>query len=186
MPGVQRRPSRVLSSVGCAMVPGVAAEMPVERCDECGFDAATWTHAGAVECIAVSAATVASALGRCDSHTLNERPDPQTWSPLECVDHIRRVFEHSRVVCESAIDHPDEPWSGDFSPELDTTPAVFDKAEIFRQLTDEADLNVHLFRWLDAERWEHAAIVYGMRWTAAFAAPHLCHELLHHTEDARC
>jgi hypothetical protein len=160
--------------------------MPVERCGECGFDAATWTRSGAIECIEASSATVAAALEPCGSETLNERPDPQTWSSLEYVDHIRRVFEHSRVVCESAIDPPEELWSGEFPPELDETPAVFDKAEILRELADEADLNVQLFRGLDLDQWEQAAIVYGMRWTPAFAAPHLCHELLHHTADVRC
>ena len=70
--------------------------------------------------VARAAELVDSALGPIDGPFLNERPDDETWSPLEYVEHIREVFAHSRLICEQALVASERAFGGAFPPAMNT------------------------------------------------------------------
>ncbi|WP_026919373.1 DinB family protein [Gordonia shandongensis] len=66
-------------------------------CVDCGFDPGTLTRAGVADRIAASAAGWETVLSR---PGVAERPDPQTWSPLEYACHVRDLYTVMRQRLE--------------------------------------------------------------------------------------
>lgn len=158
-------------------------ELTDDKCDDCGFDS---SHRGRQETIATIARAgelVDAALGGSDGRFLNERPDDQTWSPLEYVDHVREVFLHSRLICEMALASPEQTYNGDFPPGMSDRPATLGRREVVSGLREEAARNAALFSTVEEDQWTNAGLVSGMRWTLRFALLHICHELVHHSRD---
>jgi hypothetical protein len=60
-----------------------------QRCPECGFDGAAYDPRRAGDDIRALTSEWVGVLERAD---VRDRPDPQTWSPLEYSCHIRDVF----------------------------------------------------------------------------------------------
>lgn len=61
----------------------------VRPCPECGFDTRTVDLADVGDLVRTNATTWQSVLGRSD---VRDRPEPDTWSPLEYGCHVRDVF----------------------------------------------------------------------------------------------
>lgn len=161
----------------------MATELTDDRCDVCGFRSSERTREEAIALVAGAAPLLDDSLGPLDVAVLNRRPDGETWSMLEYVEHIREVFRHSRLICEQALDTPGEPYEGGFPPAMSEEPAGLDRREVIAALGDEAALNAALFRGVEDDHWGDAGLVSGMEWTIRFALPHICHELLHHRAD---
>lgn len=156
-----------------------------DRCASCGFDASTWTRTEMIAAISNAGSLLAESLDGTDTAALNTRSQPGVWSPLEYVDHIREVFQHSRLVCEQALTRSDEPYTDPFPPTLEPVPASLDPVTTIRALEDETRRNARMFAGLEDTEWNRASIVLDRRWTLAFALTHTLHELLHHHQDIR-
>lgn len=161
----------------------MATELTDDSCDACGFESSARGRDETISIVADAAQLIIEALGASDDAFLNRRPDSETWSPLEYVEHIREVFLHSRLICEQGLISPEEAYDGAFPPPMSSTPALLDRGEVGSALREEAERNAELFRRVREDQWADAGLVSGMRWTLRFALPHICHELLHHRDD---
>ena len=61
-------------------------------CPECGYDVRDFDRSRIGTMIRANAAEWEALLGDGDA-ALRQRPDPQTWSPLEYGFHVRDVYE---------------------------------------------------------------------------------------------
>jgi hypothetical protein len=82
-------------------------------CPECGMDTSRFGFRELPGLIRSNAAAWPAVLERAD---VRERPDPQTWSPLEYAAHVRDVFRIFDVRLQLVLDEDDpafENWDQD-------------------------------------------------------------------------
>ncbi len=160
-----------------------AATMPVETCDECGFDASRWTRQDAIRTIEHAADLVDAATEGLAPNRWNLRSRPDMWSIAEYVDHIRAVVEINRGGCELALQEPDRALPAFDHPPIDPETADLDPVLIMEELRDQAEVTARFFLARHGDEWDHALIVDGQRWTVGYTLTHLCHDLFHHLAD---
>lgn len=158
-------------------------ELTDDTCNDCGFDSSDRGRAATIAALTGAPELVNIALGESNEVFLNRRPDDETWSPVEYVEHIREVFLHSRLICEQALANPELPYDGAFPPSMSEKPATLGRDEVVSRLQEETKRNAEMFASVREDQWTNAGLVSGMRWTLRFALHHIYHELLHHCDD---
>lgn len=159
----------------------------MSTCAECGF-VYDLTRATEVAPLAKEHAVEYADLLLTDSPKLRQRPDPDTWSPLEYACHMRDVLlmQRERVLAARRTDTPETtPMGRDERVEHDGY-ADQKPSDVGRQLRDAALLFANVLDRLDAGDWERTLIFSypepekrSLRWLAL----HTLHELRHHLLD---
>ncbi|WTL52029.1 DinB family protein [Nocardia sp. NBC_01499] len=156
-------------------------------CAECGFvyDLARATD---VAPLAREHAVEYADLLLTDSPKLRQRPEPETWSPLEYACHMRDVLlvQRERALAARRTKLPDAtPMGRDERVEHDGY-ADQRPSDVGRQLRDAAQLFANVLERLNDDDWERT-LMYSypepqersLRWLAL----HTLHELRHHLLD---
>ncbi|WP_405168015.1 DinB family protein [Nocardia sp. NBC_01499] len=123
-----------------------------------------------------------------DSPKLRQRPEPETWSPLEYACHMRDVLlvQRERALAARRTKLPDAtPMGRDERVEHDGY-ADQRPSDVGRQLRDAAQLFANVLERLNDDDWERT-LMYSypepqersLRWLAL----HTLHELRHHLLD---
>lgn len=92
----------------------MTTELTDDTCATCGFDSADRTRQETIAVVARAAELVDRAFGPIDGPFLDEHPEDDTWPPLEYVEHIRKVFAHSRLISSKHSSLPNGPSAGRF------------------------------------------------------------------------
>lgn len=160
-----------------------APTMPVETCDECGFDAARWTRQDAIRTIEHAADLVACATDGLANRLWNQRSRAEMWSIAEYADHVRVVFELNRMGAELSRAQPETVIAPIEEPGMAAEAAELDPGEVMAALSEQAVLLRDFFLGVTGDQWDHALVVGGMRWTVDYVVTHVCHDLMHHLAD---
>jgi hypothetical protein len=161
----------------------------MERCDKCGFVYDLARAGAAAEMIMTAAAKVAVILLSTRAETMiNDRPQSNTWSPLEYVCHLRDVLlvQRERVLLARRVERPScTPMGRDERADHDGY-AEQDPADVARQLQDAAALFAGVLNRLGPDDWIRTLdynypepTERSLRWVAV----HTVHELRHHLAD---
>jgi len=108
----------------------VNQELADDHCDACGFDSSTRGREDFIVLLEDAGGLIDAALADASHRDLNLRPNTETWSKLEYVEHLREVFLHSGLICEQVALEPDKTYEGDFPPGIEPKPAMLDRNDI--------------------------------------------------------
>ena len=132
----------------------------VELCDECGFDSREPR-----DLLAAFAATFA-ALERLRGHPdAGRRPEAETWSGTEYVEHCVDGADQTVALCIRAAGRPES------EPLVSLTDAAAGTAALVHQLTDA--------------QWDAPTDAWPFEVSVRLAMIHLLHDLEHHVWDIR-
>ncbi len=161
------------------------------RCEDCGFvvdDDAVDADVDLGERLVAGVAAMGDVVRSADGPA--RRPEPDTWSPLEYLCHVRDVLlvQRERVLQARREERPTPaPMGRDERVEHDGY-SEQDPEAVIRQADDAAAMFVHVLGRLGSDDWERT-VVYNfptptersLRWVAV----HTLHEVEHHLDDAR-
>lgn len=161
-----------------------AADAPIDTCDECGFRWDEYDDVTAVNALRLGGAFCRGILDGVDLDLANTRPDPDTWSILEYVDHVRQAYGTWRFSLDVIVDGLDvdlhRPGRGGIDPQA----ARFDHVEAtISAMEAEGTLLWERFRALTPEQWLATAVVRQGVIDAGWIVRHQLHEVLHHGHD---
>ena len=152
-------------------------------CPECSFEASTVTPATVPGIIESMLPRWRAVLRRPDAA---ERPDDQTWSPLEYACHVRDVFSlfDLRLNLMLAEDNARfENWAQDLTA-VEKDYANADPAEVSAQLAAEGQQAAESFAGVREEDWGRTGLrSNGSEFTVLTLAQYLLHDVVHHLHD---
>jgi hypothetical protein len=154
-------------------------------CPQCGFDASAAAFAEVPELVRANAAAWPAQLERPD---VRERPDEDTWSPLEYAAHVRDVFRIFRTRLALMLEQ-DAPAFANW--DQDETA----RADRYRE-QDPAVVATELLRAAEAVAADFAAVgdddrertglrSDGFTFTVDSLARYFVHDPLHHLHDVQ-
>ncbi len=156
---------------------------PRELCEFCGFDSELYNRADTISSQRSIAAVLSFALDGLDEEVMAKRPDPETWSIGEYVDHVRDVAFAARFVIESALAEPGvdlgEPPDMGLTDEL----RMVDVPVALDRVAREYETIRVLLGSLDDEQWQEFAVIGGEERSVGWFARHVLHDGLHHMAD---
>ena len=159
--------------------------MPVERCDECGFDSEEWTDEAALDAIGRLPARWSGAIAGLDPDELHRRALPTMWSIGEYTDHVREVLFAMRFLLDSAVDQPGIDLGDAPEPEFSAVPRALDTRVALSGLEREAKALRDRLVELAEPSWSCTAIVGGDELDAHWICRHAVHDATHHLGDVR-
>jgi hypothetical protein len=152
-------------------------------CPECGFAAASITHADVPALLVTNAAAWREVLAGPSPHV---RPSPDRWSPLEYACHVRdvcRVYTERLhlMLTEDAPDYPN--WDQDATAVTDRY-AEQDPAKVAAELTAAASHLAGRFEAVSGPQWERTGSRGdGAHFTVDTFARYFIHDPIHHLHD---
>jgi hypothetical protein len=152
-------------------------------CDECGYDAAELRTADLPTRIRDNAESWPLRLARAD---VRDRPDPQTWSPLEYGCHVRDVFRIFDQRLQLMLTEPD-PLFANWDQDATAIAEHYseqDPAEVSTALLAAADAIAHRFAAVDGDQWARTGRRSdGAAFTVDSFARYFMHDPVHHRHD---
>lgn len=152
-------------------------------CPECSFEASTVTPATVPGIIESMLPRWRAVLRRPDAA---ERPDDQTWSPLEYACHVRDVFSlfDLRLNLMLAEDNARfENWDQDLTA-VEKDYANADPAEVSAQLAAEGQQAAESFAGVREEDWGRKGLrSNGSEFTVLTLAQYFLHDVVHQMHD---
>ncbi|HVV74530.1 MAG TPA: DinB family protein [Mycobacteriales bacterium] len=152
-------------------------------CEECGFDTSSFPRESTGAMVRDNAAQWQQILERDD---VRERPDDQTWSPLEYGCHVRdvhRLFDHRLQLMLDENDPLFANWDQDVTAVEDGYDAQ-DPREVAAQLASAAESIAGHFDALAAEEWTRTGRRSdGATFTVESFARYYAHDWIHHVWD---
>jgi hypothetical protein len=152
-------------------------------CAECGFDARVFEVDTIGDEIRVNAVTWRAVLARPD---VADRPNDETWSPLEYACHVRDVFRlyDERLRLMLTRDDPDYPnWDQDATAAQERYNEQ-DPAIVSAQLRDAAERLAAHFDDVTGDQWTRTGNRSdGKRFTVDSFARYFMHDPIHHLHD---
>ena len=134
--------------------------MRVELCDECGFDGREQRH------LATALADAYASLEQLSGHTdADRRPQADTWSGMEYVEHCADVADQIVAMCNRGAGRPASAGLVSLSEAAAAT------AELVHNLSDA--------------QWEASTDGWPFEVSVRGATIHLLHDLEHHVWDVR-
>ncbi|MEM7140038.1 MAG: MOSC domain-containing protein [Actinomycetota bacterium] len=153
-----------------------------ETCDECGFDAAEYNQLDTLRTIDAAAALVmlwSEGMGEADRDT---RPDPDTWSVNEYVEHLREVFFGMRMLVELARENPGQDLGPLPQPDRPGEQRrIADPVAAGAAFAEETTALAAALRATDD--WAIGVTFDGDPHPIDWAARHAVHDLWHHLHD---
>lgn len=154
-------------------------------CPECGFDTATVDVARVGTMVRENASAWQSVLGRGD---VRDRPDSDTWSPLEYACHVRDVFRiyGERLDLMLSEDGPHYPnWDQDLTAVADRYDRA-DPAVVAAALTRSASDLAARFDGVSPDQSDRTGFRSdGASFTIDTFARYFIHDPVHHLWDVR-
>lgn len=154
-------------------------------CDECGYDGSAVTIRDVPGIIDANTTGWPTVVGRPD---VRDRPDDQTWSPLEYAAHVRDVHRKmlERLELMLAEDAPTFPnWDQDATAVEDRY-AEQDPAVVIRELGEAAHRAARAFDEVRDDQLERTGLRSdGSSFTVATLATYYAHDPVHHLWDVR-
>ena len=155
-----------------------------ERCGECGYDAGAVDLEDVPERIRANAAAWAGVLA--DRPDVRDRPDDNTWSPLEYACHVRDVHtifdERVRLMLET-----DDPAFPNWDQDETSTDGRYDEQDpmdVAEALRNAAAQVSGRYGAVEGAAWERSGRRSdGAAFTVASLARYHLHDLEHHIHD---
>ena len=156
--------------------------MERERCDECGFDSALYDRADTISSQRIMPAVLRAAIEGLDDATMARRPDAQTWSIAEYLDHVRTTAKINHLLITAAVNTPgtdfgDAPQEAAIEPqakEIDAERALLGIEREFHELQE---------RLTTLEDWTGHVVFSGEAVSVDWFARHVLHDAWHHLVD---
>lgn len=152
-----------------------------QGCRECGFDPAF--DAGATG--ARLRATVPVWRAQLAREDVRERPEPQTWSPLEYAAHCRDVLAVMRERLDLMLAHDGATfasWDQDAAA-VEERYWQQDPETVADEYAEEVAVTAEAFDAVRGEQWAHRGSRAGTDFTVETLAKYLVHDIEHHVED---
>lgn len=158
----------------------------VERCDECGFEAAGLSADDAIAEIAATPERWKLAMAGLTGHEISARPPTEQWSIADYVDHARGVVYSSEVLILVATGRPGDHVDGLDAPPSPGSTDVVDIRSSWERLRSETAAFVARLESLLADGWDdEAALVNGEILSVPTMLHHAVHDLRHHLADVQ-
>lgn len=152
-------------------------------CPECGMDTSRFGFRDLPDLIRTNAAAWPAVLERAD---VRERPDPQTWSPLEYAAHVRDVFRIFDVRLRLVLDEDDpafENWDQDATA-LEERYGEQDPKRVSAELVEAATVLAAAFERVPDEALTRTGRRSdGARFTTETLGRYFIHDPVHHLWD---
>jgi hypothetical protein len=156
-----------------------------KRCPECGFDAGSLPVDEVAPLVRACAVAWGGVLQR-PGHEVSQRPQHDTWSPLEYACHVRDVFRLYRYRLRLMLseENPTFPnWDQDETAEAERY-ADQDPMTVSSELQVAADALAHEFEGIGADRWQRAGVRSdGASFTVETFGRYMIHDPIHHLHD---
>ncbi|MGI9601264.1 MAG: MOSC domain-containing protein [Acidimicrobiales bacterium] len=154
-----------------------------EQCDQCGFDSTGWTRQDLTHAFSYIAARAVYTMEDLDSAAVATRPDPETWSMLEYLDHVRDVVWGHRFIVDIARQQPDIDLGTPDSPEFAPEPADLDRRAVVDALVTECLAFEAQLEGLVDDDWDRTVTIGGGPVSVNGAVAHAMHDATHHMHD---
>jgi len=155
------------------------------ECPECGFDASAIDRLSVPARVRENATAWAGVLA---GTNLRDRPDAQTWSPLEYAAHVRDVHRiyAERLARFLVEDNPTfVNWDQDEAAIADRYNDQ-DPAAVAAELTEAAEVAASGFEGVPVDAWNRTAERSdGATFTLDSFARYYLHDVVHHLWDVR-
>ena len=156
-------------------------------CPECEYDVRDFDRTQIGAMIRTNAAEWEALLADGDA-PLRERPDPQTWSPLEDAFHVRDVYElyDYRLSLMLEQDGPHYPnWDQDQTA-VDKNYNAAEPRVVSTELVHQAEALASRFETVTGDQWNRTGYRSdGAAFTVDSFARYLIHDPVHHLWDVR-
>lgn len=156
---------------------------PPEQCDQCGFDANQWNHQDTIRTIGSIPALIGLWTEGLDAEQAQKRPDADTWSVAEYINHIGDAVEINKAGMELTLANPGFVINDDLAP----GPAgEHQQVDIPQALTRIEDLSVEMSKLLSkvkGDDWSNSIVVGEKVLDLDWASRHVVHDTWHHLVD---
>jgi len=157
--------------------------MPVEQCQECGFDSTAWTDASALKAVGDLPNRWRDAVEVVASDDLNRRPRADMWSIGEYANHVREVLFSVRYLLDTAVAAPDsdigEVPNAPFEPET----RLVDVDRALSGIARETHALTERLTQLPDHDWNATVTLGGDEVDAHWMVRHALHDATHHLLD---
>lgn len=154
-------------------------------CQQCGFDASTFTEVEVPTLVRVNAASWPAVLLRSE---VAVRPDDATWSPLEYAAHVRDVFRlfTTRITLMLTEDDPQFPdWNQDETAVTERYNEQ-DPSVVASEIAEAAETVARVIEAVPVAAWRWTGRRGdGARFTIAGLVTYFIHDPTHHLWDVR-
>ena len=154
-------------------------------CPDCGYDTSTFEPAGVAAMIRANSAAWPRVLERAD---VRERPNADTWSPLEYAAHVRDVLRlmDARIRMMLQTDDPTYPsWDQDETAVRERY-GEQDPATVSAELQAAAERFAATLDAVPEDAWSRTGRRGdGATFTVASLATYSAHDPIHHLWDVR-
>lgn len=157
-------------------------------CPECRYDVRQFDRTRIGAMIRENAASWRELLSETGETDLRQRPDPETWSPLEYAFHVRDVYELydlrlSLMLDEDGPHYPN--WDQDVTA-VEKNYNAADPTRISVELQAQAEALASRFDGVSGEQWDRTGYRSdGAAFTVDSFARYLIHDPVHHLWDVR-
>ena len=154
-----------------------------EQCDQCGFDSDNWTREDLTHAFSYVAARAVYSLQGLPAAVPNRRPDADTWSMLEYLDHVRDVVWGHRFIVDIARQQPGidlgTPEMSAFADQV----ADLDEQTVVDALVTECLAMESALENLGGADWDHQVTIADAPVSITGAVAHAMHDATHHMHD---
>jgi hypothetical protein len=157
-----------------------------DYCEECGFDGRDLTTGEVSARLGHVPGEVRSALSVDDPAVLRQRPDPDTWSPVEYLGHLRDLMAWHRFLIEQGVaeDRPAVPIVDPDASVATSGYADADLDQLFEQFARRVErLRARIDALEPGQASRKIQWVQGEEIDVELVARSALHEGFHHTAD---
>lgn len=169
--------------IRCVRVSAILHAMPIERCDECGFDSRTWTDHGAMDTAAELPRRWAQAIDGLTADELQRRPIDGTWSIAEYTDHVRETAFGMRFVLDTILIRPGTDLGDPPESRFEREPRPVDTARALSGFRTEITQLCERLAATPKDRWAATCTLGRKHVDVHWVVRHVVHETTHHLGD---
>lgn len=157
-----------------------------EPCDECGLEAGTVVPELIPQMLRDNAGEWQAVRARTDADWWTQRPNAQTWSPLEYAAHVRDVhgvFAERLGLMQTEEDPTFPNWDQDAAA-IKGNYAQEDADQVLAELRERAEPVAERYQRLSRDQWQRTGRRSdGAQFTAVTLAQYHLHDVIHHLGD---
>ena len=157
--------------------------MPIERCEQCGFDSEQWTTSQAMAALGELPARWRESVTALTVDQLGTRPIPEMWSIAEYANHVRETLFGMRFLLDTARAEPGTNLGEPPDPGFDPEPRTVDIKAALAGIDHEANTLRDQLSALPDGEWSSTVRIDGRQVDAHWIARHAVHDATHHLLD---